>query len=194
MLQKAKSKGILKWKYLLLLPIIMIMLAYVSLGKSQETKEGIFELEDMVLVGYGNPTADIPNIVEKGRELKNSTARRVHPFSDLDKPPVFPGCEDAENETQCFMEKFQEHIGRNFRYPKEALEHGGQSNVYVTFTIGKDGDVTKLNTRMQEDEFSEKFQNEAKRLVASLPIMRPSENDGKIVSVEFSMLMSFLLR
>src|SRR5690606_7010738 len=55
------------------------------------------------------------------------------PFSEVDKVPIFPGCEDAENTRDCFLKQIQKHIAQNFRYPEEAMEKGIQGRVNILF-------------------------------------------------------------
>ena len=53
------------------------------------------------------------------------------PFAVIEDVPIFPGCEGvAKSERRnCFQEKMNKHIVRNFRYPEIAQEMGIQGRV-----------------------------------------------------------------
>ena len=71
------------------------------------------------------------------------------PFSVIEDVPLFPGCEKVSKDQQrdCFNQKIQEHIKKNFQYPEIAQEMGIQGRVNVMFTIDKDGSITNVKMR-----------------------------------------------
>ncbi|MBU2904670.1 M56 family metallopeptidase [Arenibacter algicola] len=180
MLQKSKSKRVWQLKYLLLVPLVVGMLVYTSM----EAKEnGISEEEQA--------TGDaqlIKNI--KLPQLSNPNQGDVDvPFSQVEKVPVFPGCEDAENMRACFQKQMQKHIGKNFRYPQEAQEKGIQGRVNIMFVIQKDGSIG--NVRMRSPD--KILEAEAARIISLLPQMAPGEHKGNKVRVAYSIPITFKL-
>ena len=111
------------------------------------------------------------------------------PFAEVEKVPVFPGCEDAENRRDCFQQQMQKHIGKNFNYPEEAIEKGIQGRVNIMFIIQKDGSIG--NVRMRSPD--KILEAEAARIISLLPKMAPGEHKGKKVRVPFSIPITFKL-
>jgi TonB family protein len=111
------------------------------------------------------------------------------PFFVVDEVPVFPGCEARDDKRACFNEMIQQHIAKNFKYPKEAQEKGIQGRVHTLFTIGRDGVVKNLKMRGLDPL----LENEAKRIIDLLPNMTPGKQSGKEVNVPFSVPITFKL-
>ena len=180
MLQKSKSKRVWQLKYLLLVPLVVGMLVYTSM----EAKEnGISEEEQA--------TGDAQLIKNtKLPQLSNPNQGDVDvPFSQVEKVPVFPGCEDAENMRDCFQKQMQKHIGKNFNYPEEAMEKGIQGRVNIMFVIQKDGSIG--NVRMRSPD--KILEAEAARIISLLPQMAPGEHKGNKVRVAYSIPITFKL-
>tara|TARA_R110000868_G_scaffold209983_2_gene459935 strand:+ start:2226 stop:3338 length:1113 start_codon:yes stop_codon:yes gene_type:complete len=112
------------------------------------------------------------------------------PFSTVEEVPVFPGCEDAVDKRACFQEKMEEHISKNFSYPEEAQIQGIQGKVNVLFVITEDGNI--LNLKMRGPNTI--LENEASRIIALLPKMKPGKEKGKLVRVSFSIPITFKLQ
>lgn len=114
------------------------------------------------------------------------------PFAVIEKVPVFPGCEGGTNDQlrECFQRKIQEHVKNNFRYPDIALELGISGRVFVLFEIDSKGHVTNIRTRGSDRLLEE----EATRIIASLPEMTPGMQRGKSVKVPYSIPISFILK
>ena len=114
------------------------------------------------------------------------------PFAVIEDVLIFPGCEGvAKSERRnCFQEKMNKHIRKNFRYPEIAQEMGIQGRVYVNFIISKDGSITNIRMR-GPDKYSEK---EAERVISQLPKMPPGKQRGRAVRVPFSIPIIFRLQ
>ena len=114
------------------------------------------------------------------------------PFADIEDVPIFPGCEGvAKSERRnCFQEKMNKHIVRNFRYPEIAQEMGIQGRVYVNFIISKDGSITNIRMRGPDKN----LEKEAERIISKLPQMTPGKQRGRAVRVPFSIPITFRLQ
>jgi TonB family protein len=112
------------------------------------------------------------------------------PFSQVENPPIFPGCEDAADKRTCFQEKMFKHISKNFRYPLEAQEKGIQGKVNLMFTIAADGSIQNIRKRGP----SESLEAEGERIIAKLPKMTPGKQKGKAVNVPYSIPITFKLQ
>lgn len=114
------------------------------------------------------------------------------PFAVIEDVPVFPGCENEPKAKQrdCFQDKMNQHISKNFQYPEIAQEMGIQGRVYVQFTIAKDGSITDVRMRGPDKN----LEKEAARIISKLPKMIPGKQRGKPVKVPFSIPINFKLQ
>ena len=114
------------------------------------------------------------------------------PFAVIEDVPIFPGCESVpkSKKRDCFQEKMQEHIRKNFRYPEIAQEMGVQGRVNVVFTIDKDGSITNIRMRGPDKN----LEAEALRIINKLPKMTPGKQRGRAVRVPFSIPITFKLQ
>lgn len=128
------------------------------------------------------------------KEVKNEEQAKVKatdpiPFAMVDEVPIFPGCENEDDNRACFQKSMQQHIGKNFRYPEEAIKQGAQGRVSVMFTIDDQGNIA--NVRMRgPDQLLEK---EAARIIGLLPKMKPGIHKEKKVKVSYSIPITFKL-
>ncbi|MBT6169562.1 MAG: TonB family protein [Flavobacteriaceae bacterium] len=119
----------------------------------------------------------------------NSMSNEMFIIEDV---PLFPGCKRVAKSKRrdCFQEKMNQHIRRNFRYPEKAQEMGIQGRVFVQFMIGKDGDISGIRTRGPHSI----LEREANRIISLLPKMTPGTQKGRPVRVPFSIPIQFILR
>ena len=114
------------------------------------------------------------------------------PFAVIEDVPIFPGCEKVAKSQRrdCFQEKMNKHIRKNFRYPEIAQEMGIQGRVYVQFVIAKDGSITSIRMRGPDKN----LEKEANRIISRLPKMTPGKQRGRAVRVPFSIPITFRLQ
>ncbi|MDA0792656.1 MAG: energy transducer TonB [Bacteroidetes bacterium] len=114
------------------------------------------------------------------------------PFAVIEDVPIFPGCEKVSKDKRrdCFQEKMNNHIRKNFRYPEIAQEMGIQGRVYVNFIIDKDGSITNIRMRGPDQN----LEKEAQRIISRLPSMTPGKQRGRPVRVPFSIPITFRLQ
>lgn len=178
MLQKSKSKNIAKFKYLMLLPLILLMLIYVSCD---------------VKVAEENEVAEVK---KDNSEVKVAIANdEKHlvavPFAIIEQVPTYPGCESLtsnEEQKKCMSSKIDEFVRENFniKMAKE-LELNGINRIIVQFKIAENGEIADVKARASHP----KLEEEAKRVVKSLPTMTPGKQRGKAVGVMYSLPIVF---
>lgn len=114
------------------------------------------------------------------------------PFAVIEDVPVFPGCERVAKSKRrdCFQEKINIHIRKNFRYPEIAQEMGIQGRVYVNFIISRDGSIIDIRMRGPDKN----LEKEAERIISKLPKMIPGKQRGRPVRVPFSIPITFRLQ
>lgn len=112
-------------------------------------------------------------------------------FDEIDKAPAFPGCEDVEigKSKECFEKYISDHINKNLKYPKRALKNNIEGDVFIQFEITRDGYFINFTTigpnKILEDE--------AYRIMAKLPQVKPGEYLEKKVSIVYGLPISFRL-
>jgi Na+-translocating ferredoxin:NAD+ oxidoreductase RnfG subunit len=112
------------------------------------------------------------------------------PFAVIDQIPLFPECSDLPKDKQrkCFTQKITAHVSSNFN-TKLANDLGltGKQRINVIFKIDKEGDVTGIRARASHPVLEE----EARKVVATLPKMIPGQHKGKTVVVPYSLPIVF---
>ena len=175
MLQKTKSKSLAKAKYLFLLPLLLGMLIVVSCSTDSQTEE--------------LPVSETQAV--EVEERSSSDGPDGIPFSVVEDVPIFPGCEALstnEERKQCMSEKVSEFVNSNFNTDvAKDLELTGDQRVYVQFRVTKSGDVAVNGARAPHPLLEE----EAIRVVESLPSMVPASHQGEAVAIIYAIPIVF---
>jgi len=146
------------------------------------------EVEETVIESTETDEEEIVEIVEVEEEEVDIDV----PFAVIEDVPIFPGCERVKKSERrnCFQERMNKHIRKNFRYPEIAQEMGIQGRVYVNFIISKDGSITNIRMRGPDKN----LEGEAQRIISKLPKMTPGKQRGRPVRVPFSIPITFRLQ
>jgi len=218
MLQKSKSTKTAQFKYLLLLPIICGMLVYTAcsndpkaeeqqnvsqsdsevMNKINELAEAIMKKGTMtpeeekalkLLTTEAQPGDKVYTSVQEYLDETKDENDLAVPFAAIDKVPAYPGCSgDNEALKQCFSERISAFVGENFN-TKLGNDLGlmGRQRIVVQFKIDKSGNIVRATAKAAKPE----LEAEALRVVSLLPQMLPGEQDGKKVSVIYSLPIVF---
>ena len=101
-------------------------------------------------------------------------------FVVVEEQPLFPGGSEA------MMNFLKEKIN----YPKEAQDKGIHGRVVVNFVVEKDGSITDLKIARGIDPL---LDNEALRVIKSMPDWEPGKQKGEKVRVRFTLPVIFNL-
>ncbi len=102
------------------------------------------------------------------------------PMTIVEEMPEFPGGPEA----------LYPYIGKNLRYPEQAVEEGIEGVVYLTFVVETDGRISNVNVlRGIGGGCSE----EAVRVVKGMPNWKPGKQNGKTVRVRYNLPIRFKL-
>lgn len=146
-------------------------------------------LEEMMVVADKNtqnssdeqtsePAQDAESVAEPVKEEKTADTAANEVYTTVEKKPQFPGGEAA----------LMKYVGENIRYPENAFKNKVQGRVIVQFVVQKDGKVGEVKILRGTDE---ELNNEAVRVIKSLPAFTPGEMDGKPVSVWYTFPVMF---
>lgn len=123
---------------------------------------------------------ELLNLAELSPTYQDAKGNLVYVVAEVD--PSFSGGDKA-------MMKF---IRDNLKFPEDALERGDEGTVFVDFIIGKNGmvrEVEILDTKSQEIDQS--LQDEAVRVISSMPAWSPGSQQGEAVNVKYSIPITF---
>ncbi len=95
--------------------------------------------------------------------------------------PSFPGGNEA------LLKYIMEHVV----YPPDAVANGIQGMVLLRFVVSSSGEVTRVEVTRSVDPL---LDNEALRVISSLPGWKPGKQDGNPVPVWYSVPVVFVLR
>ena len=129
----------------------------------------------MLLVALLSSTAVM---AQKTVIKKNQSKEPV--FDVVEVMPQFPGGQDS-------LMSFLMHT---VKYPKEAMEKGVQGRVVVQFIVEKDGTVSSPNVIRA---VTPALDQEAIRVVQSMPKWAPGKQRGKEVRTKFTLPVTFRL-
>ena len=82
-------------------------------------------------------------------------------------------------------------LGHNLQYPKEAEATDAQGRVIVSFIVEKDGSINEVKV---VQSVHEALDNEAVRVVSSMPKWTPGMKDGKPIRCKFTLPVQFTLQ
>ncbi|GAA0711892.1 hypothetical protein GCM10009430_01800 [Aquimarina litoralis] len=113
------------------------------------------------------------------------------PFATIEKVPATQNCKDlATNEEikKCVSDEIKKYVNKHFdmNIPQN-LGLKGVNRIYVRFKIDTSGNVVEVESRGPAIEVEE----EANRVISSLPKMIPGEHKGEKVNVLYSLPIVF---
>lgn len=81
-----------------------------------------------------------------------------------------------------------EYLSKNIKFPKEKEKENVKVRVVTTFTVEKDGSITDAKIVRSQGEA---FDNEALRVINGMPKWIPGMQNGKAVSVKYTLPITF---
>ena len=102
-------------------------------------------------------------------------------FTIVEEMPDFPGG----------VAKLQEYLVKNIKYPQMARETGIQGRVFVSFVVEPDGSVSNVAVMRS---LGGGCDEEAMRVVKSMPKWKPGKQRGKPVRVSYILPVNFQLK
>lgn len=160
----------------------------------REYKPGIFAITDFdgkvsATDLYGNRCdSPVSNLVRPNMEymieVQESSSKEDFSgiYSDVDEPAQFPGGKPA----------MYKYIADNLNYPVFAREQSLQGKCYLRFVVHEDGSITDIKVTRGVPDCNE-CDNEAKRILMSMPIWSPAKINGKAVKSYFDLPINFKL-
>ncbi|MEL5895000.1 TonB family protein [Bacteroides sp. GD17] len=129
----------------------------------------------------GNDEANGKDIADLKQVVTQAPVEEEKVFDMVEQMPTFPG-------GQAELLKY---IADHLKYPTIAQENGVQGRVTCQFVVGKDGKVRDVTILKTLDPYCDK---EAVRVILSMPSWIPGKQNGKPVSVKYTVPITFRLR
>jgi protein TonB len=137
------------------------------------------------------PNVSAPVIVSPARVEKTPDTNRTINLNEVEFVPVFPGCElltTKEEKKACMNSKINTFISRKFKSNRfSGLKTNATHNIYVHFTIDKDGNVQEVIARAPDIQ----MQKEGVRVLSKLPKMIPGRMGTQNVPVSYMVPITF---
>ncbi len=150
-------------------------------------------------------TADILRVVKD--DAKITTNIDFTEFSDelaVDVAPAAPVEEEVVEEEEIFLiaetmptfnggdlNVFRKWVQERLKYPVVAQENNIQGRVVVTFVVGKDGSVGRVQVLASPDK---SLGEEAVRVIESSPKWTPGKQRGNPVQIRFNLPVEFKIQ
>ncbi len=102
-------------------------------------------------------------------------------FQYVEEMPTFQGGEEA----------MYSYLQKNIKFPALARENGISGRVFVSFIVDKDGKISGVEVLRG---IGGGCDEEAVRVIKSMPPWKPGKQNGRPVTVQFRMPVNFLLK
>lgn len=132
-----------------------------------------------VITDYQSPNSD-----------KKITEAVEVPFSVIEESPTLVECKDLESNNErknCLSQFINKHVNENFNMKLADSLNPGRKRIFLQFKIDTEGKVKDIKARGPSVELEE----EAKRVMKSLPQFVPGKQKGKLVTVPYSLPIVF---
>ena len=137
------------------------------------------EVEDIEI----NADVDQNEVIEEyvPVEVEEEDVQEQEIFQIVEEMPAYPGGD----------QKLMEYVAKNIKYPQIARETGIQGRVFVGFVVEPDGSVSNVKVLRG---IGGGCDEEAVRVVKSMPKWKPGKQRGKAVRVSYMLPVNFKLQ
>lgn len=187
-------------KVLLTVPVAAVAVVAFATPKAESLSREIEHESDAIVSSVVKSTSDKAALVAQGKtsgeetvnamgraddtfianEIQRMTSTDDDVYEVVEKMPAFPGG----------MAELMKYLRSNVRYPVEAHKAGIQGRVVVSFVVNKDGTVKDAKIVRSVDK---SIDAEALRVISAMPKWQPGYQDGKAVSVRYTVPVTFRL-
>ena len=137
------------------------------------------EVEDIEI----NADVDQNEVIEEyvAPEIEEEDIQEAEIFTIVEEMPDFPGG----------TQKLADYLAKNIKYPQMARESGIQGRVFISFVVEPDGSISNVNVMRS---LGGGCDEEAVRVVKSMPKWKPGKQRGKPVRVSYILPVNFKLQ
>ena len=139
------------------------------------------EVEDIDINAEVDQNEEIEEYVYEAPEIEEEEIQEEEIWLSVEENPEFPGG----------TAKLLEHVQKNLKYPMMARESDIQGKVFVNFVVEKDGSISNVKVLRG---IGGGCDEEAVRVVQSLPKFKPGKQRGNPVRVSYTLPIVFKLQ
>ncbi|WP_242509954.1 energy transducer TonB [Hymenobacter persicinus] len=144
----------------------------------EELKEKTVATE--TVKGNTDNPADLSGLEGEGNKVVEEVVeQKVYTY--VEQMPVFPGGQEA----------LLKYIAQNIKYPALALRNQVEGKVFIAFVVGPDGQVSDVKV---QKGIGAGCDEEASRVIKNLPKFAPGKQNGRAVSVSYTVPVTFAIR
>jgi TonB family protein len=181
MMNKKRTKNIGKTKYAIFIPLaVLLMLVSNIEAVARVTSKLTKDLDVSLTKNESAPETASYALAPITQETESAKPKKSNIYTAVEEMPRYPGGEQA----------LLKYIVTNLKYPVEAQKAKEEGKVYIRFTVNENGyvkDPTVLRS------VSPLLDNEAKRIISTMPKWIPGKQKGKNVSVYYVIPILFKL-
>ncbi|GAA4378112.1 TonB family protein [Hymenobacter koreensis] len=143
------------------------------------------ELEDKVVAtetvkGNTDNPIDLSGLGDEGNKaVEEVVEQKVYQY--VEQMPTPPGG----------MEGLMQYLGKNIKYPSLALRNQVEGKVFVNFVVGPTGQITDVKVTKG---IGAGCDEEAVRVISKMPAWAPGKQNGRAVSVSYTVPVTFTIK
>jgi len=158
----------------------------VGLDTASEKPKSSLTTDDIVAKNDKEEKPNTDNVDKKVEEVAKKAA--------VIRSPIYPGCEKKKTpdaRKKCSTIKMYKHVQNRFNTDigQDLGLSAGLYKVRVFFVVDKNGEATVTKVRTND----KKLENEAIRVVQTLPMMIPGTSDGIKIATPYSVPINFMV-
>lgn len=174
MMNKKRTKEIGRTKYLMFLPLAVLLMIISNIEAVARTTK---QLATEVIEAVDTSMEPTPKAI-------------THTNDSIPEDVIFEVVEVSPEFTDGGMDGLIKYLSKNLKYPVEAQKAGIQGRVVVKFVVDKDGSIIQPQIARGIDPALDK---EAIRVISAMPKWKPGTQRGKAVKARFTVPVMFKL-
>lgn len=189
MLTKNRSSRWVLGRYLLALPVVILLVSLVAARSYVVPEEAPLSTQakhkaDILAKGKGinkkgdKSLSEVRASINEAEQSASTDTNKV--FTVVEQHPEFPGG----------LRALQNYLEDNLRYPEPARKAQVEGKVFVNFIVEKDGSISNVQV-LRGLGFG--CDEEAVRVTATMPRWKPGMNRGETVAVRYNLPIAFVL-
>ena len=197
MMKIKRTNPMQKAKIAFVLPLAAMTVVAFASQKVENLSEKVEQESEAFSSVSDNP------VVRAVGETAHVAAVKVQEDKALEEASSMPMAKDtaetkSSKEFPCIPETFPqfpgghialfEYLSKNIKFPKSKENEDVKVRVVTTFTVEKDGSITDAKIVRSQGEA---FDNEALRVINGMPKWIPGTQNGKAVSVKYTLPITF---
>lgn len=175
MMNKKRTEGVMRAKYLLLLPAVAVLIAMGDSCTSKKSDDTKTAEPAKMETPAEQPAAETPQASAPTTEIEGQV------FTVVETMPEFPGGQSA----------LLDFLAKSIKYPIEAQEKGLQGRVTCSFVVTKEGKIVNAEVMRGVDP---SLDAEALRVINSMPDWTPGKQKGEPVNVKYTVPVTYRLQ